>query len=72
MGGSIMRVEAAECLECECKIFFNKPPQLGQIVFCPDCHARFEVSQISPVELAWAEDSYDDDEDDYDYDFDDE
>jgi hypothetical protein len=74
MDGSIMRIEVAECLECECKILLHKPPQPGQIIFCPDCHARFEVSQVKPLELAWAESSYEDEDDgydDYDYDFDD-
>lgn len=62
--GKMMRIEIANCPDCSYKILFNQTIFLGQIVFCPDCHGRFEVCDLNPVELDWANDDYEDEYDD--------
>ena len=46
----------ARCVECYSRIFFDKDPDLGQIVVCRECGTRLEVIYLNPVELDWLED----------------
>lgn len=62
MAKSISKVLIAECPECESTIRFQRTLRLGEIVTCPQCSERLEVSQLNPLELDWAYDEYDDDD----------
>jgi lysine biosynthesis protein LysW len=62
MAKSISKVLIAECPECESHIRFHRTLRLGEIVTCPECSERLEVSDMDPLELDWA---FEDDDDDY-------
>ncbi|MFN2135743.1 MAG: hypothetical protein ACK2UK_07310 [Candidatus Promineifilaceae bacterium] len=66
MAKSISKVLIAECPECESHIRFHRSLRLGEIVTCPECSERLEVSQLNPLELDWAFDDYDENDDNYD------
>lgn len=59
----IIKIEIAECLECEQKIIFHNRPYLGQAVVCPKCQESFEVYGLDPVQLDWADDGFEYDDD---------
>jgi lysine biosynthesis protein LysW len=46
----------SRCPECDARIFFERPPDLGQMLECPECGTRLEVIRLSPIELDWAGD----------------
>ncbi len=56
------------CPDCDSKVDIGNHPRKGQRATCPSCNAYLEVVALSPVELDWAYDGYDDDDDDFDYD----
>lgn len=44
----------ARCPECDARIFFERTPDIGQLLACPECGTSLEVIRTSPVELDWA------------------
>lgn len=78
---------SARCPECDSRIYFEKTPDVGQMIACPECGTSLEVVESVPLKLDWAfepeevvndysdfDNEFDDDDDnDYDdYDEDDE
>jgi lysine biosynthesis protein LysW len=78
---------SARCPECDSRIYFEKTPDVGQTLSCPECGTSLEVVKATPLELDWVFepedvvndygdlnddfDNYDDEDDDFD-DYDDE
>jgi lysine biosynthesis protein LysW len=49
----------ARCPECDSRIYFDRPPDIGQILACPECETSLEVIGANPVKLDWAYDEGD-------------
>lgn len=47
----------ARCLECDSRIYFERRPELGQIIVCPECETSLEVIRISPIRFDWADET---------------
>ncbi len=47
----------ARCLECDSRIYFERKPDLGQIIVCPECDTSLEVIRTSPIKLGWPDDA---------------
>ena len=45
----------ARCPECDSRIYFERRPDTGQIIVCPECETSLEVIRANPVRLDWAE-----------------
>lgn len=45
----------ARCLECDSRIYFDRKPDLGQIIVCPECETSLEVIRINPIQFGWAD-----------------
>jgi lysine biosynthesis protein LysW len=45
----------ARCLECDSRIYFERKPDLGQIIVCPECETSLEVVRASPIRFDWAD-----------------
>ncbi len=43
----------AKCVACRARIFFNRRPELGDYVTCPECQAHLEIVALSPLRLDW-------------------
>jgi lysine biosynthesis protein LysW len=43
----------ARCLECDSRIYFERKPDLGEIIVCPECETSLEVVRISPIKFGW-------------------
>ncbi|RMG95201.1 MAG: hypothetical protein D6706_12645 [Chloroflexi bacterium] len=56
------KVVVATCPACDTRIRFRKHPRRGQFVTCPECESVLEVVHVSPLELDWADEAFDDDE----------
>lgn len=57
----------ANCISCQEMINLGNNPRLGDIVSCPKCDARLEITWTNPLELDWPADEYDyDDDEGYD------
>ncbi len=41
----------AECPECAGEIILKEGTQAGEIITCPDCSARLEVTSVSPPKV---------------------
>jgi lysine biosynthesis protein LysW len=54
---------AASCPECEAKINFDSPLEVGERVFCPECDIELEVISAKPMTLDYALDDEDWEED---------
>ncbi len=61
----------APCPLCTATIYFDKYPEEGQFVICPECNDMLEVVDTWPIELDWSAVEYAD-YDDYDYEDEDE
>lgn len=46
----------ARCPECDARIFFERAPDMGQLLACPECGTRLEVVRTSPIKLDWVYD----------------
>lgn len=46
----------ARCLECDSRIYFERRPDVGQIIVCPECETSLEVIRSSPIRFDWADD----------------
>jgi lysine biosynthesis protein LysW len=44
---------SARCPECDCRIYFEQAPDLGQTIACPECGTSLEVVKTMPLELDW-------------------
>jgi len=44
----------ARCPECDSRIYFERRPDAGQIIVCPECETSLEVISVSPIRLDWA------------------
>lgn len=49
----------ARCLECDSRIYFERKPDLGQIIVCPECETSLEVVRTSPIRFAWPDEGSD-------------
>ncbi len=47
----------ARCLECDSRIYFERKPDAGEIIVCPECETSLEVIRISPIKLGWPDDA---------------
>ncbi|MBX3048585.1 MAG: hypothetical protein KIT46_03770 [Anaerolineales bacterium] len=56
------------CLSCDGKISVKNTPKIGARVQCPACDAEFEVVWLSPLQLDWPVDDFEDEYDDAGYD----
>lgn len=73
----------ARCPECDSRIYFERRPDAGEMMSCPECDTLLEVISVSPLRLDWAseepvgapsnwdDDFFGNDNDDFDDDFDD-
>lgn len=43
----------ARCLECDSRIYFERKPDLGEIIVCPECETSLEVVRTSPIQFGW-------------------
>ncbi len=46
----------ARCLECDSRIYFERRPDVGEIIVCPECETSLEVSRANPIRFAWPDD----------------
>lgn len=44
----------ARCPECDSRIYFERRPDTGEMISCPECDTLLEVISISPLKLDWA------------------
>ena len=44
----------ARCPECDSRIYFDRRPDNGQIIVCPECESSLEVVNTNPIRLDWA------------------
>jgi len=49
----------ARCLECDSRIYFERRPEAGQIIVCPECETSLEVIRTSPIRFGWADEGGD-------------
>ncbi|MCB0074583.1 MAG: hypothetical protein KDE20_24125 [Caldilineaceae bacterium] len=54
------------CLDCDRKIILHTDVRVGDQVICSSCDAEFQIVNLTPVEIDWLFDGYEDDDDDYD------
>lgn len=47
----------ARCLECDSRIYFERKPEVGQIIVCPECESSLEVVRSSPIRFGWPDDA---------------
>ncbi len=45
----------ARCLECDSRIYFERRPEVGQIIVCPECETSLEIIRTSPIRFDWAD-----------------
>jgi len=65
-------MEMGFCPECDADIAVGKKPFEGQKITCPKCGAFLQIIALSPIEIDWADDDYEDYDDDYEDENDDE
>ena len=46
----------ARCPECDSRIYFERRPDAGEIIVCPECEASLEIIRTNPIRLDWAYD----------------
>lgn len=46
----------ARCLECDSRIYFERRPEVGEIIVCPECETSLEVIRSSPIRFGWPDD----------------
>lgn len=44
----------ARCPECDSRIYFDRRPDAGEVIACPECDTLLEVISVSPLRLDWA------------------
>ena len=55
----------AICPECEAKIEFDSPAEVGERIFCPECDMELEVISTRPLTLDYVFDDEDWEEEDW-------
>jgi len=45
----------ARCPECDSRIYFERRPDTGQMIVCPECETSLEVIGAYPIRLDWAD-----------------
>jgi len=65
-------MEMGFCPECDADISVGKKPFVGQKITCPNCGAYLRIISLSPIEIDWADDDYEDFDDDVEDDDDEE
>lgn len=48
------RALMARCPECDSRIYFDRRPDNGQMIVCPECETSLEVISVNPIRLDWA------------------
>jgi len=48
------RAIIADCPDCLSTIRFEKLPELGEFLYCPECDETLEVVRLEPLKLGWA------------------
>lgn len=43
----------ARCLECDSRVYFERKPDLGEIIVCPECETSLEVIRAAPIRFGW-------------------
>lgn len=46
----------ARCPECDSRIYFERRPDSGEMISCPECDTLLEVISATPLRLDWASD----------------
>ncbi len=46
----------ARCPSCDSRIYFERRPDTGEIIVCPECEASLEIMRNNPIRLDWAYD----------------
>ena len=46
----------ARCLECDSRIYFERRPDVGEIIVCPECETSLEVNRVNPIRFDWPDD----------------
>ena len=46
----------ARCPECDSRIYFERRPDVGEMISCPECDTLLEVISVAPLRLDWASD----------------
>ncbi|MHA2406066.1 MAG: hypothetical protein ACXACH_04865 [Candidatus Hermodarchaeia archaeon] len=62
------------CLDCNTIILVDDETYIGQNVTCLKCEAEFEIVDLTPIQIEWLYEDYDDadyDDDDYEEEYDD-
>jgi lysine biosynthesis protein LysW len=54
----------AECPNCGAELIFAGRPRLTQTFTCIECDTLLEVVNLTPLELDWAYEEFEDEEDD--------
>jgi lysine biosynthesis protein LysW len=44
----------ARCPECDSRIYFERRPDTGEMISCPECDTLLEVISVAPLRLDWA------------------
>ena len=44
----------ARCPECDSRIYFERRPDIGEMISCPECDTLLEVISVAPLRLDWA------------------
>lgn len=63
-----------KCPFCGAKVTLPKSIKTGDLIYCSECDAELEVISLSPVELDWPLEAYEEDyeyEDEYEDDYED-
>ena len=50
------------CLDCDRKIMLHTDISVGDQVACSSCDSEFQIIGLSPIEIEWLYDDYDDDD----------
>jgi len=48
------RTLMTRCPECDSRIYFDRRPDNGQMLVCPECETSLEVISVNPIRLDWA------------------
>ena len=46
----------ARCLDCDSRIYFERRPDVGEIIVCPECETSLEVNRVNPIRFVWPDD----------------
>ena len=57
-----------ECLACEEGVYVGRDPKIGDYIYCHNCDAEFQITDLDPILIDWPdeEDYFDQEEGYYD------